>query len=47
MDEGALDDMSGFASIPFEPGEQNRCAVRVMTDDGNASEVILPLGAAS
>ena len=47
LDEGALDDMSGFASIPFEPGEQNRCAVRVMTDDGNTSEVILPLGAGS
>lgn len=43
IDEGALDDMSGFASIPFEPGEQKRCAVRVMTDDGNASEVILSL----
>lgn len=47
IDEGALDDMSGFTSIPFEPGEQRRCAVRVMTDDGNASEVILPLGDAS
>ena len=35
--------MSGFTCIPFEPGEQKRCAVRVITDDGNASEVILSL----
>ena len=46
VDEGALDDLAGFDSIPFDAGDQKRCAVRVLTDDGNAAEVILPLNGA-
>lgn len=35
--------MHGWTSLPFDRGEHGRIAVRVIADDGNASEVILKL----
>lgn len=36
-----------MTSLPFEPGEHQRVAVRVIAQDGNAAEVILPLTGAT
>jgi adenine-specific DNA-methyltransferase len=35
--------LNSFESLPFKPGEHRRVAVRVITDDGNASEAVLAL----
>jgi len=43
LDAGVLDSFKGFKSIPFHAGDKQRCAVRVITDDGNAAEAILSL----
>ncbi|MFF3667224.1 site-specific DNA-methyltransferase [Microtetraspora malaysiensis] len=43
VDADLLDEMHGWTSLPFEPGEHDKVAVRVISQDGNAAEVIVPL----
>jgi len=43
VDPTLMEQLNSFESLPFRPGESKRAAVRVITDDGNASETVLPL----
>jgi len=43
VDAQLMEQLNTFESLPFKPGEFRRAAVRVITDDGNASETVLPL----
>ena len=40
VDADLITELHGWTSLPFEPGEQGRVAVRVVTNDGNAAEII-------
>ncbi len=46
VDEELVEELHGWTSLPFEPGEHGRVAIRVIAQDGNASEVVRTLGAA-
>jgi adenine-specific DNA-methyltransferase len=41
VDPHALESLTGFMSMPFELGEHNRVAARVVDDSGQTSEAIL------
>ena len=43
VDTVLMERLQSFASIPFKHGPNRKVAVRVITDDGNASEAILAL----
>jgi adenine-specific DNA-methyltransferase len=43
VDSEVLEQLSGWTSAPFEKGESGKIAVRVVTQDGNSSEVVLSL----
>jgi adenine-specific DNA-methyltransferase len=43
VDADLLAELHGWTSLPLEVGEHGRVAVRVIAQDGNAAEVILPL----
>jgi adenine-specific DNA-methyltransferase len=43
IDSEVLEQLSGWTSMPFERGDSGKIAVRVITQDGNSSEVILDL----
>lgn len=45
VDEEAMSQLHEWESLPFERGEHGRCAVRVVTSDGNAAEALLELPA--
>ncbi|WP_319461256.1 site-specific DNA-methyltransferase [Micromonospora sp. RTP1Z1] len=48
VDADLLGELHGWTSLPFNAGEHHRVAVRVIAQDGNAAEVLLPLpGSAS
>ncbi len=47
VDADRVAELHGWTSLPFEPGEHQRVAVRVIAQDGNAAEVILPLTGAT
>ncbi|MFI7209471.1 site-specific DNA-methyltransferase [Micromonospora aurantiaca (nom. illeg.)] len=48
VDADLLAELHGWTSLPFNAGEHYRVAVRVIAQDGNAAEVLLPLpGSAS
>jgi adenine-specific DNA-methyltransferase len=42
-DEELVEKLHSWKSLPFEPGESGKVAVRVIADDGNASEVVVSL----
>ncbi len=44
VDEELMEQLERFESIPFEPGENKKAAVRVVDDAGTTSEVVLDLG---
>lgn len=44
VDEELMEQLECFESIPFEPGENRKAAVRVVDDAGTTSEVVLDLG---
>jgi len=41
VDSEVLEQLSGWASMPFKKGEGGKIAVRIVTQDGNSSEVIV------
>lgn len=43
VDEDLIQELHGWESLPIEPGAHKRVAVRVIANDGNAAEVVLPL----
>ena len=43
VDSEVLEQLSGWTSAPFEKGDSGKIAVRVVTQDGNSSEVVLSL----
>jgi adenine-specific DNA-methyltransferase len=43
IDAELLEEMHGWTSLPFEAGEHRRAAVRVVAQDGNAADIVLPL----
>jgi adenine-specific DNA-methyltransferase len=43
VDEQLIAKLHGWDSMPFEGGDHGRIAVRVIANDGNAAEVVLPL----
>lgn len=43
IDAELVEQLHTWTSLPFEAGDYGRVAVRVITDDGNASEVVLDL----
>jgi adenine-specific DNA-methyltransferase len=45
VDAELVDQLHGWASLPFERAEHGRVAVRVIAQDGNAAEVVVPLPA--
>ncbi len=44
LDEELLEAYRGTVSLPFEPGENRRCAIKIIDDRGIESLRILPLG---
>jgi adenine-specific DNA-methyltransferase len=46
VDADLITELHGWTSLPFEPSEQGRVAVRVVTNDGNEAEVIRGLPSA-
>jgi len=42
-DADLIEELHGWTSLPFEKGEHAQVAVRVIAQDGNAAEVVLPL----
>lgn len=44
VDEELMEQLERFESIPFEPGDNKKAAVRVVDDAGTTSEVVLDLG---
>lgn len=47
VDAELVESLHGWTSLPFSPGSHDAVAVRVITDDGNASETVLQLNPAS
>jgi adenine-specific DNA-methyltransferase len=47
VDAELVEELHSWTSLPFDAPETGRIAVRVVTDDGNASEVILSVDAAT
>jgi adenine-specific DNA-methyltransferase len=47
VDAELVEELHSWTSLPFDTPETGRIAVRVVTDDGNASEVILSVDAAT
>jgi adenine-specific DNA-methyltransferase len=45
IDEGVVETMHSFTSLPFRPGPSKRAAIRVVDDAGQTSEAILDLEA--
>jgi adenine-specific DNA-methyltransferase len=43
VDSEVLEQLTGWTSMPFERGESGKIAVRVVTQDGNSSEVVFSL----
>lgn len=43
VDAELIEGLHSWTSLHFEPGEHKTVAVRVITQDGNASEVVIPL----
>ncbi len=43
VDADLIEELHGWTSLPFERGEHSQVAVRVIAQDGNAAEVVLPL----
>jgi adenine-specific DNA-methyltransferase len=43
VDADLIADLSGWTSLPFQREEHSRIAVRVIVNDGNEAEVVLPL----
>lgn len=43
VDAALLAELHGWTSLPFDSGENHRVAVRVIAQDGNTAEVVLPL----
>jgi adenine-specific DNA-methyltransferase len=43
VDADLLEQMHGWTSLPIERGEHGQAAVRVIAQDGNAAELVLPL----
>ena len=43
VDAELVEELHSWTSLPFETPESGRIAVRVISDDGNAAEVILPV----
>ena len=43
VDADLIEELHSWASLPFERGEHSQVAVRVIAQDGNAAEVVLPL----
>jgi adenine-specific DNA-methyltransferase len=43
VDADLLAELHGWTSLPFDAGEHGKVAVRVIAQDGNAAEVVLPL----
>ncbi len=43
VDADLLAELHGWTSLPFDAGEHRRVAVRVIAQDGNASEIVLSL----
>jgi adenine-specific DNA-methyltransferase len=43
VDAELLAELHGWTSLPFEAADHRRVAVRVIAQDGNAAEVVLPL----
>ena len=43
VDVDLLDQFHSWNSLPFEAGDQKKIAVRVVTNDGNAAEIVLDL----
>ena len=43
VDEDLVQELHSWRSLPFDEGDHNRIAVRVIANDGNASEVIVSL----
>jgi adenine-specific DNA-methyltransferase len=43
VDEQLVEELRSWTSLPFDGGEHHRIAVRVISNDGNAAEVILSL----
>lgn len=43
VDAELIESLHGWESLPFESGDHGRVAVRVIAQDGNAAEVVLPL----
>jgi adenine-specific DNA-methyltransferase len=43
VDAELIEQLHSWTSLPFELGEHNKVAIRVIANDGNASEVIIPL----
>ena len=43
VDAELIEELHGWTSLPFERGEHPQVAVRVIAQDGNAAEVVLPL----
>jgi adenine-specific DNA-methyltransferase len=46
VDADLVAELGGWTSLPFEAGEHHRIAVRVIAQDGNASEIVRDLGGA-
>lgn len=44
VDEDLVEELHGWTSLPFDAGDHGRIAVRVIAQDGNASEVVRTLG---
>jgi len=43
IDADLLAELHGWTSLPFDASEHRRVAVRVIAQDGNAAEIVLPL----
>jgi adenine-specific DNA-methyltransferase len=43
VDADLVEQLHGWTSLPFQAGSHKKCAVRVVTNDGNAAEAILDL----
>ncbi len=43
VDEGLMDQLKTFKSLPFRRGETGKCAIRVIDDAGSVSEAVLEL----
>ena len=46
VDADLVEELHSWTSLPFDGDESNKVAVRVIANDGNASEVVLDLSSA-